>query len=774
MSVFDKVKTFAKNLADLTKEKPTFDEIGYGRDSVLTDFLGEEKTTDSLKIKDYIKMQENDGEVQALMRILSLPIISAGWEIKEPEDGGEEETEFIRQNFENPPHLGGMTTPMHLIIADMTRAFAEGFRLYEKVWELRDGKVYLRKLAPRDSRTISLKADDKGGFAGAVQKVMIKGEYKEIEIPVYKCLLYTFQKDRDWLYGRSILKAAYYHYDKKHKLYYIAHKAAEVDTIPPKILYIGASISQNQKSAAEKAIDRIGVNTRVTLPDGVMRLEPYSPGGGGRVDIKELIDHHNNQMAKSVLAQFLDLGSERKQVGSYALSKEHSDLFVMGLEAEMKNIAAHINWYVIPQLIDWNFGSGKYPVFEFNPLADEVKQLLKETFISIVKGKTPVPDEFTKAIVRKVSDEMNLDIEEEEINEETQTQQEQSTEEQQTQEEKEFQDVPSRWGRPLRESERRIELDEIEDSLDDMEARLTALAQQIYYFEKKNILNQLRNALEKKDTALLDKIRTKLQNRYAQYLYNEALRLIETIKGTTSGELKVSPPKTPEETERMFKMMAQDIAQKEVQDLIWIAKKEVMKGIQDETLPKGEVMRKASQQMDNKFNENLDITASLVASISMNEARNIVFEKYSDRIYAFDYSAILDNRTCPICNELDGKIVAPDDPAYERFMPPIHPNCRCMWVAILQEEEDKPPITGIPQELEEQIKQFSDEATEENISFLFYWLGTIREIERIRAMSQPSEKELQRLFEIRKKLPAGLRAIVTDAIKEVESKLRNG
>lgn len=265
-----------------------------------------------------------------------------------------------------------------------------------------------------------------------------------------------------------------------------------------------------------------------------------------------------------------------------------------------------------------------------------------------------------------------------------------------------------------------------------------------------------------------------MQARYSRYLYNEAIRLLEQIKGKASGEIKVSPPKTPEETLKMFRMMADDIAQKEVQDLIWVAKKEVMKGIQDETLTKGEVIRNASQSMDSKFDSNISVTAPLIASISMNEGRNIVFEKYKDRIYAFDYSAILDDRTCPICSELDGKVIAPDDPAYHRFMPPIHPNCRCMWVAILQEEEDKPPITGIPKELETEVKQFEDEISEEEINTLLYWVGIIREIERIRAKEQPTEKDLQRLFDIRKSLPSGLRSIATDAIKEVESKLRNG
>jgi hypothetical protein len=66
MSVLDNIKNIVKNFADLSKEKSTYDEIGYVRDSVWSTYLDEEKSTDTIKIEDYIKMQEND-EVQGLL-----------------------------------------------------------------------------------------------------------------------------------------------------------------------------------------------------------------------------------------------------------------------------------------------------------------------------------------------------------------------------------------------------------------------------------------------------------------------------------------------------------------------------------------------------------------------------------------------------------------------------------------------------------------------------------------------------------------------------------
>jgi hypothetical protein len=65
----------------------------------------------------------------------------------------------------------------------------EGFRVFEKVYEVRDdGKIVLKKLAPRDSQTLFLIRSDDGGYGGAHQRTMFKGTYVDVEIPAWKTL----------------------------------------------------------------------------------------------------------------------------------------------------------------------------------------------------------------------------------------------------------------------------------------------------------------------------------------------------------------------------------------------------------------------------------------------------------------------------------------------------------------------------------------------------------------------------------------------------------
>lgn len=67
------------------------------------------------------------------------------------------------------------------------------------------------------------------------------------------------------------------------------------------------------------------------------------------------------------------------------------------------------------------------------------------------------------------------------------------------------------------------------------------------------------------------------------------------------------------------------------------------------------------------------------------------------------YDAITDDRTTEICESLDGKVFAADDPFVDSHTPPNHYNCRSVWTPLSDEEaneeggESEPPETE-PQE----------------------------------------------------------------------------
>jgi hypothetical protein len=84
---------------------------------------------------------------------------------------------------------------------------------------------------------------------------------------------------------------------------------------------------------------------------GGWRFELATSGGRANVGVLEMLEYYDRRMAMAVLAQFLILGST---VGSWALSRDQSDIFLMALEGWATMIAETINRHAIPKLMRMN------------------------------------------------------------------------------------------------------------------------------------------------------------------------------------------------------------------------------------------------------------------------------------------------------------------------------------------------------------------------------------------------------------------------------------
>lgn len=81
---------------------------------------------------------------------------------------------------------------------------------------------------------------------------------------------------------------------------------------------------------------------------------------------------------------------------------------------------------------------------------------------------------------------------------------------------------------------------------------------------------------------------------------------------------------------------------------------------------------------------------------AVNLWRATIFERYPEKVYWFQYSAILDWKTTDYCRSLDGRVVKPWSAEFFKYMPPKHYNCRSLRVEILIDETFKPEFTWIP------------------------------------------------------------------------------
>lgn len=413
MALFNRKQPTERNLTS---------EIGYAGDVVFEGWEQEEKRTDNIGIADYRKMIDTDTTVEALYNIFTMGILAATFRIDpDDEDENEEQADFIRGNLLEPPHKGGMQIPMELFIDQALSAMYEGFSLFEKVYELRDNKYVIKRLAHRDSLTLTLIRDDEGGYGGVRQRTIDYNNASiDVTIPAYKTFLFTYGKSRSFLYGRSAFKSLYPRYDKKKRLEYLDSIAIQADAIKPKILKRTAeTISVADKDGGNKAIQSarnraMDVLSRLGERKSVAAI-PY----GYDVDVLDTegrdphtsIERQNSEMARAFHANIVLTATQgsASNVGSYSLSTNQKDLLQTAVTGVMKLLESHINQYIIADLIDLNFPVKHYPEFHFDTPDELVISAIYDAFkLLITKGR--ISDDMAKGIEDSTASRLDIDL----------------------------------------------------------------------------------------------------------------------------------------------------------------------------------------------------------------------------------------------------------------------------------------------------------------------------------------------------------------------------
>lgn len=328
-------------------------------------------------------MMETDSQVQSMERAIRLPLQRAELTIEKAE-GDKGEAEFVRHILFDPPNAGGMQTPMGQVVQQMISAIFVKRAYFEKVWAINDkNQAVYEKIAFRPvSNCITLM--EKQGLKGFKQR----GNYSDGDF-----------FDEDFL-------------EKDRKSFIFFHAAA----MKP---YIGTSILQ---TAFGDFVDKVRVNRlwNIHLQNyalgtwigkfvgGVQggakrlfrKLRGYMGGGGVMVlEQNEEVDLQNRtgagsefeakakymdeQMAGSTHLRWQLLGTASKS-GSWALSRDHSDFFLMLEEAELDDIAESINYGVIADLVEVNFGKdAAFPVAKFDPLAEEELDAARDSYMTL-------------------------------------------------------------------------------------------------------------------------------------------------------------------------------------------------------------------------------------------------------------------------------------------------------------------------------------------------------------------------------------------------------
>jgi phage gp29-like protein len=388
-------------------------ELGFGGSGVgyLLTNLGADEYLPELSfprsIAVYTRMRRSDATVQALELAITLPIRATDWDVQPASDDptAKEAADLVYDNL-----FGGMTHTFDDFLRDALLALFYGFTVFEKVFEERDDYIVWRKFAPRHPQTIErFLFDETGGLAGVRQVGFDpQGRFRQVDIPIEKLLVFIWRRELGNPYGVSVLRAAYKHWFLKDLAYKLQAIALERWAVGIPVGKVPAGTSEQDKQTFLQMLEAMRGHERaaMVLPeDYSVELIGAEAGQRANQAFVEAIQHHDTMIVKAVLAQFLNLGMG--DVGSWALSRDHSQLFLMGLNSVAQWFADHINRYAIPQLCRLNFGEDftDFPELTFADLRLVLqREVLAEAVSKLVQTGILTPDRSLQEWVRDVFD----------------------------------------------------------------------------------------------------------------------------------------------------------------------------------------------------------------------------------------------------------------------------------------------------------------------------------------------------------------------------------
>lgn len=368
--------------------------------------------------KVYDEMRKTDAQVNASLLAMELPIRATKWYVEpaKNENGETEDTDKQIALFVEKSLFEYMDNTWDDLLREVLTMLPFGFSVFEKVFWMKrtdeGDKIILQKLAFRKQSTINNRTqkDNTPWVTQMLQTPATSGVNKwssQISIPAEKLVIFSHRREWDNYEWVAVLRSAYKHRFIKDKLYKYDAIRHERQGVGIPVIYMPDGATEWDKAYAEKIVK----NIRATEQTGVVM--PWSKSKWWEFEYADLrawqstdfdksIEHHNREIVKNILAQFLELGNTAS--GSRSLGESQTAYFLMSLEAVAKYICDIFNRHIIRQLTDLNFDTRRYPLLRFESLNTTNKKDLVDMVSSLVSGGILSPDDTVQGYMRDLLD----------------------------------------------------------------------------------------------------------------------------------------------------------------------------------------------------------------------------------------------------------------------------------------------------------------------------------------------------------------------------------
>lgn len=315
-------------------------------------------------------MRRQDAQVASVLRAVKLPVRRTTWRL----DGRgcrDEVTRFVADDLRLPIVGEDVNAPPpgrakgrfawseHLSTALLCLDYGHMFFEQTYRYDAAANRYHLRKLGPRMPRTLSrVNVADDGGLASIEQNArtgpgLVAGRGGSVTIPVEHLVAYVHEREGGAWLGNSVLRPAYKNWLVKDELLRVWAQTIKRNGmgVPVYTAQAGASTADVEAGTELAQSYRAGDSSGAGLPNGAtLELMGVS---GTLPDADPAIRYQDEQIARSVLAHFLNLGT---QTGSWALGSTFADFFTQGLQTVAELVCDTANQHIVEDLVDVNWG----------------------------------------------------------------------------------------------------------------------------------------------------------------------------------------------------------------------------------------------------------------------------------------------------------------------------------------------------------------------------------------------------------------------------------
>lgn len=382
-----------------TPARPSYTELGT---TGQTNFGGMVRNDYNPELRDkaglavYDRMRKSDGQVRATLRLVKTPVLAARWYVDPGDDtpAARKMAEHIENNL-----FKWATTSWNQTLTEILLMLDYGFYAFEKVFTQRDGLVIWQKFAPRHPTDVTEWKFDKHGGVEAMIMTPPDGS-KDIEIPIDKLAVFSYEMEAGNITGTSVLRSAYKHWYYKENFYKIDAIQKERHGVGVPMIVLPPNYTPADKTLAEEIGRNLRTNEKAHVILPPMWEVMFLKLEGQPVSALESADHHDLMISRNILGQFINSPSGTSQ-------EEQQQLFLKATRYIADTVRDVFNKYCIPQIVLWNWGEvDVYPELKVRRIGDTVDwRTISFAIRNFVGSGIIVPDDQLEKWVR---DELDL------------------------------------------------------------------------------------------------------------------------------------------------------------------------------------------------------------------------------------------------------------------------------------------------------------------------------------------------------------------------------